>query len=516
MSRTEKKYTEKLDTSLKLIFKSSIVVFIGIIISKIVFYIYRVIIARTFGPEVYGLFSLSLMILTFLVMLFSLGLSEGLIRFIPLYSGRKQTEHVRFLIKLSRRAMFISSILAFIILFFSSGLISEKVFHNPQLTIFLQISSLSIPFWVLSKVYLAILRAYEKISLYSFIVNILQGVVILATLAFFIWMGYGSDKIMLSYFVGVFAMFFVAYCSSKYFFSGLFKNPKLKKNTQMQIKREFYFYSIPMMFSSVISILYYWVDSFILGYYLGAYEVGIYNAAVPIVVLFAAIPDLFIQLFYPLVTKEFSRKNFRLVKEISKQVAKWIFILVLPVFLIVFIFPGAVINLLFGQQYLPAEGVLRILSVGGIISIFTGFLLTLLSIAGKSKMILMNMIVTSIVNLILNLLLVPKIGLIGAAIATSITWGIFTIVLLFEVYRTVGFLPLRKKMLRIVLISLIPTIILITIKQFVDITLISLTLLGVFFILTYLFTIFITGCFDKHDLMILKSIKKKLSRQENN
>ena len=59
-----------LDKSLKLLVKTSVIVFIGIALSKILTYGYRVIIARHYGPEVYGLFSLSLMIVGWFIVEF--------------------------------------------------------------------------------------------------------------------------------------------------------------------------------------------------------------------------------------------------------------------------------------------------------------------------------------------------------------------------------------------------------------------------------------------------------------
>jgi O-antigen/teichoic acid export membrane protein len=55
------KENKKLNSSLRSIARSSVIVFIGIIISKILTYVYKIIIAREFGPKVYGLFSLAIM-----------------------------------------------------------------------------------------------------------------------------------------------------------------------------------------------------------------------------------------------------------------------------------------------------------------------------------------------------------------------------------------------------------------------------------------------------------------------
>ena len=56
------KTQKEIDKGLKLIAKSSVIIFIGLIFSKIFTYAYRIIIARHFGPETYGLFSLAMIV----------------------------------------------------------------------------------------------------------------------------------------------------------------------------------------------------------------------------------------------------------------------------------------------------------------------------------------------------------------------------------------------------------------------------------------------------------------------
>ena len=53
---------DQIDKSLKLIAKSSFIIFISLALSKILAYLYRVVIARHFDPEVYGRFSIALML----------------------------------------------------------------------------------------------------------------------------------------------------------------------------------------------------------------------------------------------------------------------------------------------------------------------------------------------------------------------------------------------------------------------------------------------------------------------
>lgn len=221
--------SEKVDNNLKLIAKSSAIVFVGVILSKIFLYIYRVIIGRYYDPETYGLFSLSLIILSLLVAVSSFGLSEGLVRYVSLYIGKNQKNKLIYLIKISKTILLISSLFAGVLLFFLSDWISLNFFHDSRLSIFLKISSIIIPVYAFSNAYLAIIRAFEKISWYSFIMNILQNAVKLIALFFFIVLGFKASIIMISFFLGVLAMLIAAYLVCKYKIPGIFNRCILKK-----------------------------------------------------------------------------------------------------------------------------------------------------------------------------------------------------------------------------------------------------------------------------------------------
>jgi O-antigen/teichoic acid export membrane protein len=504
----------ELSKGLRVIAKSSLIVFIGVLLSKVFMYLYRVIIARYFGPEVYGLFSISLMILTIFVVTSLLGLSEGLLRFIPIYRGKKEKNKISGLFKIVFSITLLSSLFFSFMLYFSSSWISNTIFHNPDLITYLKISAFIIPFLALSNICLSAIRAFEKISAYSFILNIFQNILKLISIIILILLGLKSSSIMLSYMLGTVSMFIFAYLFCKHKIPELFIGKKILNSEKKKMISSVFAYSLPLMFSGVIAIIYYWIDSFVIGAvrFNGILEVGIYNAAVPIALLLSIIPELFMQMFYPLITNKYAKGNNKVIKELSKQVAKWIFIITLPIFIIIFLFPGAVINIFFGSKFLSAELVLKILALGSFISIFTGFLTTLLSMAGKSKTIFINLITTSVVNLFLNIMLVPKYGIIGAAISTAISWTLLTIILFVQVRLVLGFIPIRKKMLNIFLVSLIPTAILILTRSFVSINFLSLLILGFMFILAYILSIFLIRGFDRNDLEVIRSMKGRLPR----
>ena len=86
MGKNEKK---EFKSSLESIAASSIIVFISIIISKILTWTYTITIARYYGPEIFGLYTLSLMTIGWLMIFTRLGLNNGLLRYISFFRGKR-------------------------------------------------------------------------------------------------------------------------------------------------------------------------------------------------------------------------------------------------------------------------------------------------------------------------------------------------------------------------------------------------------------------------------------------
>ncbi len=513
---------KEIDKDLKLLAKSSIIVFAGIFFAKIFNYVYRIIIARNFGPEVYGLFSLAIMILGFFVAFSSLGLSEGLLRYISLYRGKKERQKIRYLFKFSLTISFFLSMISGIILFFFSEFISINFFHNTDLIIFLKIFSFVIPLYVISNIFLSVIRAFEKISWYSFIDNILLNAIKVISLIFLLVLGFKTSAIIFSYVLGFLIVLITSFLLCKYGFPEIFKKYKLKEQEAVKIKNKILSYSWPIMFVGLIGNIFYWTDSFFIGYLKSVFEVGLYNAAVPIALLLLIAPSLFITLFFPLIIKQYSAKNFKTIQETSKQIVKWIFMINLPIFIFLILFPGVFINILFGGNYLAAENSLRILAIGAFVSSIFIISSKLILVAGKSRLLLKDLFFIALVNIILNYLLIPmkqiffienSLGINGAAIATMISYISLNILFAFQTKHYFSFIPLRRKMIKIGAISIIPLLLLICARELVIINIISIILLTFLFITSYTLLIFLTKCLDKNDFMILRSIKRKIYPQ---
>ncbi|PIN77169.1 hypothetical protein COV15_02920 [Candidatus Woesearchaeota archaeon CG10_big_fil_rev_8_21_14_0_10_34_12] len=508
---SESEGNSKLNNSLKLIAKTSFIVLVGLSLSKIFTYLYRIIVARYFGPEVYGVFSLALIILNLFLAAASLGLSDGILRFVSISRGKKQSKKIEHIIKFSLIASIVSSITASVILFIFSEYISITLLHNPQLISYLKIFSFMIPFSVLSNIFLSSLRAYEKINLYSFLQNILQPGIRLVFLILLIFLGIQSNPVAYSYVLSAIIFLGMAYFVFKYGLPKIFINSPMRIKERKELSRNLIRYSWPIIFTGVISSFLWWIDSLFIGYFMNVADVGIYNSAIPIVALLAIAPELFMQLFSPMINRAYSKSDFSLIRELTKQVSKWILIINLPAFILMLVFPGILINLLFGQEYIGAEFSLRVLAIGGIISSVFGICSYLLSMLGKSKLILIDLLMVSMLNILLNFLLIPGYGIGGAAIATLVCIIFLMTLLLWQSKIYLNVLPLRRKMISLIAIGLFISAISLILDKLVNATFFSLILLGMIITIVYFILLFATKSLDKNDWMILNTILNKFN-----
>jgi len=501
---------KEIGKNLKLLARTSFVVFMGVALSKIFTYLYKIIIARGFGPEVYGLFTLGFTITSFFVTLSLLGLSEGLLRYAALYKSKKQFNKIKTVYKFVIPFSLSASILFGIIMFFSSNIIANNIFHNEQLVIYLKVMSISVPLLVLAQIYLSLVRAFEHIKEYSFIMNILQSGIRLLIIALLVFFGVKGNVVLISFTLGTLIFAYASFIAGKRIAKNYFINIKEYQNKK-EILSPLWAYSWPILFLSIISMIFFWIDSLSIGYFRSVGDVGIYSAAVSIIALLGIAPDIFMQLFFPLIMREYARKRISVIRELSKQITKWVFLLNIPLLSIMFFFPGVIINILFGAEYLGAENALRILVFAGFVSsVFIALESNLLSMKGKSKLILINLVFTSILNLILNILWIPKYGIDGAAYATLVSTLVLNGILFIQVWKSVSILPIRRKMLNIVISAGLAIFIISIIEKYITTNIFGLIMAGMLFLLLYFVFIIITGTLDRNDRQIISSLYGKM------
>jgi O-antigen/teichoic acid export membrane protein len=213
----------------------------------------------------------------------------------------------------------------------------------------------------------------------------------------------------------------------------------------------------------------------------------------------------------PTLTYLFSKKDMNEFKTVYKSTTKWVFMLNIILFSIFVLFPKEIITILFGTEYSIAAPALVILSMGLFLNysfILTNYIPT---VANRTKLELLNISSGAILNIILNIILIPKYGIMGAAVATSISFLLTSILYFIEGLWIIKINPLKFNYLKIIISILITSLLIKYISQnFINVdNIINLLIISILFVILYFVLLILTRSFEKENKNILSKIMRK-------
>jgi len=178
--------------------------------------------------------------------------------------------------------------------------------------------------------------------------------------------------------------------------------------------------------SQALGIMSYNFDSILLGWMLGPAAVGLYSAAYKPVTAALAMPVTYYQGLFPALSRTFAsnRSDFHQVVARSLQITS---IFALPLGVIGTFFAAPIIDLLFGAPYAGSVPALQLLAWSAVLTTLRGTFKHGLNAAGRAELDLRCGTISVIANITLNLLLIPRFGILGAAAATVSTEALWFI-----------------------------------------------------------------------------------------
>lgn len=162
-------------------------------------------------------------------------------------------------------------------------------------------------------------------------------------------------------------------------------------------------------------------DIIMLGWLSTADEVGIYRVAVQGAMLVFFPLQVFQAVLAPQFSKLYANRDIMSLKSLDRRSRYAIIISTLPIFLPMILFKDWLIGFFFGAAFHLAHLPLLILSTGFFFNIMNGASGTLMQMMGNERYTARVLWITSLTNFIGNLMLIPAFGSVGAAITTGLT-----------------------------------------------------------------------------------------------
>lgn len=182
------------------------------------------------------------------------------------------------------------------------------------------------------------------------------------------------------------------------------------------LAREFWAYSSSRGFAQAFTLSIVWIQIILVGAMVGAHEAGVYAAASRFVTTGTLVMQAMRLAIQPQLGAALAVGEKKRAEDLYRVTTQWIIASSWPLYLVLAAF-GPQILRLFGDDFSDGATPLAILSISMLFQVATGNVNTVLLMAGKSRWNAANTVVALIINIGLNILLIPEYGSTGAAIA---------------------------------------------------------------------------------------------------
>lgn len=489
------------------LFKSGVFLFTGSILGTVGTFLARTVSARFLTPDSYGTLALGLSIVTASATIVLLGLDQGLGRYLP--RNERRDDQRQLLLAAFTTSIPISIFAGGVLVVFGptiGGVFSDDVLIG---RIF-RLLGFSLPCIVMMKLCIGGIQGLE----HSFPKTVVQDFTIPATrLAFLIiviYLGSGAIGITTAFVLS----FFAGAVTSGYF---LLRYGPMSKLSEIQVRRlnpqrrRLLSFTLPLTITGIMSIVFSNIDTVMIGYFSTTANVAKYDVTYLLSNFLVLILGSFLFLFLPIFSRLHSEGREDKMKDIYTLVTKWVFIIALPLLLIFVVFPETVIGITFGQKYVSGALVLVVLSFGFFANVTTGPNGNALIALGETRFIMFVNIFVAIVNFGLNLFLIPRYTILGAAIATAVSYALLNILCSLELYSETGIHPINSSTVKLIIGSVLALLLVYNLTPQVGSGeyLWSLVVVLLFLFLYLFLVIYLVG-FTKEEIDIIERIETRM------
>jgi O-antigen/teichoic acid export membrane protein len=401
-------------------------VFISRILSMVISFIATIIIARNLGPGNYGQLSYAVSFVAIFSFIASLGIDSVLYRELIKFPEKKK-EYLGSAFTLKLIAGIVTAVVIIIsAIFFSQDDVSKT------LIFILAATFLFYPPGIVNYEFQA--RVKSKLpSIASFLITVILNV--LKILVIFSHKGviYLALILLLEPILSS-AFLMIAY---KVEFNETIFSWKFDKDISKRILID----SWPMIIMGAFGVIYGRIDQVLIKNMLDSTSVGIYSAAVTIAEAWYFAHGIITTSMYPAVVNA-KKVSEELYEKRLKKFIIVLFLLSVGICIATMIFAPLIMGILYGAAFSGSVIILQIYVWANVGVALNSLVFNYLITENYRKIILITSFVPMIINVILNLIWIPKYGIVGSAYATAISYvlGPLSIML---------FKPTREKMIKI-------------------------------------------------------------------
>ncbi len=381
------------------------------VLQKVFSFIYFTLVARTIGVEATGQYTFALAFTTVFVIFIDLGFTQVLIR-----EGAKQKDKLQTYFS---NILFVK-IFAGFITYITLWIITSNSEYSTVTQTLILISGVTMLFDSLHLTNYAVLRAQENLRYEALGLIGSQGLTLLIG-SCFLWYGAPLPFLMLAFLIP-------SVCNVLYSFFILIKRYSIYPipTCNLDVLSPLIKMMIPFAIAAILARLYSYADTLILAHMAGESAVGLYSVPYKITYAFQFIPLALGAALYPKFSYSFEHEKENIPK-LLRQSIQYLFLCVIPISIGLSVLAPTIIPLIYTDAYTGSILTLQILLTGLIFSFLTFPLGALLNACNKQHIQTGIIACALVLNVILNIILIPAYSIIGAALA-ALLGNIFFVV----------------------------------------------------------------------------------------
>lgn len=410
---------------------------VGFLFGQTARFAYNLVVARLLGVEALGIYALAIAVIQIAEVLAVAGLDSALLRFVSLHvlDPLRQRAVIGSALKTS---MMLSLFVVLLLLLFSAPIASMlNGSHLLQMT--LCFYAAAIPFNVATLLFGHAMQGFRRLKPKIIATQVVSPMLLLLLTILFHYTA-GHDAALFFPFVlaGMGGFFWIRRSLSK--ICGTLPGDIFHACSDKAMLA----YALPFMAVSLLSMMSHWLDVMMLGMLTDTATVGLYHPAARTAGLIRSVLLAFAGIAAPMIAELHTGKQNVEIGHIFKMVTRWIVTAVIPMAILFIVFPELVLSV-FGARFAAGGAVtLLLLTLASFLQASFGLSATVLAMTGYARLSLFNALGALCLQVVLNLFLIPRMGINGAALATLLLFFLLSALRLVEIHRLLKIHPFCK------------------------------------------------------------------------
>ena len=422
------------DPHMQEVVRGTLLAFILKIVGSGLAFAFNVAVARLLGAEGSGVYFLAISITAIGSVVGRVGLDNALLRYIATHATLGEWAKVYGIHAVGMRLAICISTPLSLLGFFTADWIAIVIFNKPELGEPLRWMSLSIlPFSVLN-LQAESLKGLKRIR----DAMLIQGIGVPLVCLIMIWpLANLAGVVGLSW--AYLAATLLVAMAGTWLWHGAARGIESEKSSPLL--KEVWASCKPLYVIALMNAVLSWAPLLLLGIWATSAEVGIYGAATRLAILVSFLLVTLNNVIAPKFAELYARGDIAAMGQTARRSAAILIVLVGPLFIGLFFFSTEVMQL-FGKEFGAGSVMLSVLLLGQLVNVITGSVGFLLMMSGNECSSRDITIGAALLQLVLVLLLAPKMGGLGAAIASATAMAVMNLVTVYVVYKKLGIITI--------------------------------------------------------------------------